>query len=539
MTAAQVRVAGRYRLGNPLGVGGMGRVWLAYDEVLHREVAVKQLVLPFGLADDEREELRLRTLREARAAARLSHPNIVRIYDVLHGELQPWIVMEYVPSRSLSQVLTEQGPLPVDQVARIGLAVLSALAAANRVGVLHRDVKPSNVLIADDGRVVLTDFGSAILDDTDGEITRTGLILGSPQYLAPERAQKGISTPESDLWSLGATLYTAAEGHSPFDRPTVASTLIAVATERPRPFARAGPLKPVLTGLLRKNPRARMTVSETERRLHRIAGPGPTTVRLAPAQRPAPSPAPTSPAPTSPAPTSPAPTSSDPTSPAPTSSDPTFPVPASSPADEPPTALVPAVPPARRPRWLRWAVAGVAAVVLVLGGVVVTAQRHHAPAASRAAPTRSSPRPAQPLPANLTRWSDPSGFTVPVPVGWKPVRDGPTAMSWYQPGGAGTLRVHAWDPLDPDPVVAMTREEARARLDNYHRVRIEALPGLRGAAWEYTFTGPTGDLHGQDRGFVARGRAYLIEWRVPAALWQANLAEYTAIVDGFQPPGPA
>src|SRR5438477_1269223 len=288
MAAAQVRVAGWYRLGTPLGVGGMGRVWLAYDEVLHREVAVKQIVLPFGLADDEREELRLRTLREARAAARLSHPNIVRIYDVLHGEEQPWIVMEFVPARSLSQLLTEHGPLPVDQVAKIGLAVLSALAAANRVGVLHRDVKPSNVLVAEDGRVVLTDFGSAILDDTEGEITRTGLILGSPQYLAPERAQKGISTPESDLWSLGATLFTAAEGHSPFDRPTVASTLIAVATERPRPVERAGALKPVIAGLLRKNPKARMSASEIERRLRRIAGYGPTTVQVVPVQREAP-----------------------------------------------------------------------------------------------------------------------------------------------------------------------------------------------------------------------------------------------------------
>src|SRR5439155_12774484 len=140
----------------------------------------------------------------------------------------------------------EHGPLPVEQVARIGLAMLSALEAANRAGVLHRDVKPSNVLIADDGRVVLTDFGSAILDDTEGAITRTGVILGSPQYIAPERARNGISTAESDLWSLGATMYAAAEGRSPFSRPTVLGTLIAVATERPDPVQRAGALKPVL-----------------------------------------------------------------------------------------------------------------------------------------------------------------------------------------------------------------------------------------------------------------------------------------------------
>src|SRR5438477_1471718 len=163
MTLAEVRVAGRYRIIHSLGIGGMGRVWLAHDEVLRREVAIKEIDLPAGLSDDEREELRLRTLREARAAARLSHPNVVQIYDVIPGEEQPWIVMEYVRARSLWQLIEERGPLPADQVARIGLAMLSALEAANRAGVLHRDVKPSNVLIAEDGRVVLTDFGSAIL----------------------------------------------------------------------------------------------------------------------------------------------------------------------------------------------------------------------------------------------------------------------------------------------------------------------------------------------------------------------------------------
>src|SRR2546430_4938352 len=237
-------VAGRYRLGRSLGVGGMGRVWLAHDELLRREVAVKEVVLPFGMSDDEREELRLRTLREARAAARLSHPNVVQIYDVIHGEQQPWIVMEYVAARSLLQVVEEHGPLPGEQVALIGLAILSALAAANRAGVLHRDIKPSNVLIADDGRVVLTDFGSAVLDDTDGTITKTGLVLGSPQYITPERARTGISTPESDLWSLGATLYTAVEGRTPVPPTDVTATPIAVAARAPPPHP---PGKPALT----------------------------------------------------------------------------------------------------------------------------------------------------------------------------------------------------------------------------------------------------------------------------------------------------
>src|SRR6266480_6170163 len=216
MTVTEIRIAGRYRLGRSLGVGGMGRVWLARDEVLHRDVAIKEVALPFGLSDDEREELRARTLREARAAARLNHPNVVRIYDVVHGEEQPWIVMEYVRSRSLLDAVNADGPLPVAEVARIGLAVLAALEAAKRVRVLHRDVKPGNVLLAAD-RVVLTDFGSAVFDDGEGAITRTGVLLGSPQYMAPERIQTGIATPESDLWSLGATLYVAVEGRSAFE----------------------------------------------------------------------------------------------------------------------------------------------------------------------------------------------------------------------------------------------------------------------------------------------------------------------------------
>src|SRR4051812_882062 len=235
MTATEALVAGRYRVIRALGAGGMGRVWLARDELLCRDVAVKEIVLPFGLPDAEREELRLRTLREARAAARLSHPNVVQIYDVQSGDEQPWIVMEYVRSRSLMQVIEENGPLPVEEVAGIGLAVLSALDAANRVGVLHRDVKPSNVLIADDGRVVLTDFGSAMIDEGEGALTRTGVILGSPQFIAPDRVDTGASPAEAALWSLGATLYAAVEGRPPYTRSTPLRSLIALPTDKPAP----------------------------------------------------------------------------------------------------------------------------------------------------------------------------------------------------------------------------------------------------------------------------------------------------------------
>src|SRR4051812_12948404 len=204
-TLAEGTLAGRYRLVRPLGQGGMGRVWLARDEVLHRYVAIKELVTPPGLSSDRQREMRERSIREARSIARLNHTNVVRIFDVLHADGQPRIVMEFVPSRSLQQVLAEDGPLAPAEAARIGLAVLAALRAAHRAGLLHRDVKPANVLLAEDGRVVLTDFGLAMASD-DPSMTQTGAIVGSPSYLAPERAIDGAVGPAADLWSLGATL---------------------------------------------------------------------------------------------------------------------------------------------------------------------------------------------------------------------------------------------------------------------------------------------------------------------------------------------
>ncbi|GAA1606280.1 serine/threonine-protein kinase [Actinoplanes couchii] len=284
MAVRQRLVAGRYRLLEPVGAGGMGRVWLARDEMLHRDVAVKEIVPPEWLTEDEQARLRQRTLREARSAARLNHPNVVRIYDVVNDDGLSWIVMEYVESRSLQQVLLEDGPYGPAVAARIGLAVLDALAAAHRAGVLHRDVKPHNVLIGTDGRVVLTDFGLATFVD-DGSVTAPGLIVGSPQYVSPERGLDGASTVESDLWSLGATLYAAVEGQSPYARETAMATLAALATEPPDPPVRAGPLTPILAGLLRYEPADRLTAPQVERRLRRIVVADPREIPLLPTQR--------------------------------------------------------------------------------------------------------------------------------------------------------------------------------------------------------------------------------------------------------------
>ncbi len=264
-------VADRYRLLSPLGQGGMGRVWKARDEVLHRDVAIKELVPPPSLTDDERREMRERSLREARAIARLNHVNVVRIFDVLRTDGDPWIVMEYVASKSLQDTLAEDGPVSPARAVEIGLGVLGALKSAHKAGVMHRDVKPGNVLLGTDGRVVLTDFGLATIPG-DPNVTRTGMVLGSPAYIAPERARDGTAGPEADLWSLGATLYAAVEGKSPYARPSAIGTLAALATEPLPPAKNAGPLKPVLTGLLRKDPTERITAEVAERMLRRAAG---------------------------------------------------------------------------------------------------------------------------------------------------------------------------------------------------------------------------------------------------------------------------
>ncbi|GIF10870.1 serine/threonine protein kinase [Actinoplanes teichomyceticus] len=249
----------------------MGRVWRATDVVLHREVAIKELVPPPGLTPAERQEMRERSLREARAIARLNNINVVRVFDVLRTDADPWIVMEYVPSRSLQDTIAADGPFNPVRAAEIGLGVLNALKAAHRAGVVHRDIKPGNVLIGGDGRVVLTDFGLATVPG-DPNVTRTGLVLGSPAYIAPERARDGTAGPAADLWSLGATLYAAVEGQSPFARPSAIATLAALATENVPQARNAGPLKPVLNGLLRKDPAHRIDADEAERLLARAAG---------------------------------------------------------------------------------------------------------------------------------------------------------------------------------------------------------------------------------------------------------------------------
>ncbi|WP_371651673.1 MULTISPECIES: protein kinase domain-containing protein [unclassified Streptomyces] len=265
-------IGGRYRLLSPLGRGGMGEVWRARDEVLGREVAVKEVRAPAGLDSTDEQRLYARLEREAWAAARISHRNVVTVYDVATHDGRPWIVMELVRGLSLSEVLEADGPLSPQRAGHIGAEIVAALRAAHDAGVLHRDVKPANVLLANDGRVVLTDFGIAMVAGTS-TLTMTGEVIGSPEFLSPEQALGRTPGPASDLWSLGVLLYAAVEGSSPFRQATPLSTLRAVVDEELPPPRRAGALAPVIGGLLRKDPAERLSPEEAEHQL-RVVGAG-------------------------------------------------------------------------------------------------------------------------------------------------------------------------------------------------------------------------------------------------------------------------
>ncbi|MGW5739458.1 MULTISPECIES: serine/threonine-protein kinase [Streptomyces] len=250
-------LSGRYRLGEVLGRGGMGTVWRAKDETLGRTVAVKELRFPSSIDEEEKRRLITRTLREAKAIARIRNTSAVTVYDVVDEDDRPWIVMELVEGKSLAEAIREDGLLTPRRAAEVGLAVLDVLRSAHREGILHRDVKPSNVLIAEDGRVVLTDFGIAQVEG-DPSITSTGMLVGAPSYISPERARGHKPGPAADLWSLGGLLYAAVEGVPPYDKGSAIATLTAVMTEDVEQPVNAGPLEKVIYGLLAKDPEQRL-----------------------------------------------------------------------------------------------------------------------------------------------------------------------------------------------------------------------------------------------------------------------------------------
>jgi serine/threonine protein kinase len=574
----------------------MGRVWLGYDEVLRRDVAVKEVVPPPGLTAAEKDMSNERSLREARAIARLNHPNVVRIYDVVSREPWPWIVMEYVPSRSLHQVIEEDGPLSPTEVARVGLAVLAALYAAHRAGIVHRDVKPSNVLLSDQ-RVVLTDWGLATMEG-DATVTRTGMIIGSPAYISPERARDGTYSPASDLWSLGAMLYAAVEGHAPFERSSAIATLTALATEDFEPPIHAGALRPVLDGLLAKDPAHRMGPFEAERALRRALGRTKARPKTAPWRAPRsrgtaegsqgipPLPPPSdektaivsaagSAEPISGVPVSGAPVSAPPVSAPPAGPETSGELAAdhagaepAAPATERPHAGRPAEDPLvvrdhhRARRWiLLVAIALEILLVVILGAAFLlrdagkpaprpapTGTAAPAPAASGAASqgapapppaTTAAATPGSQLPAGWRYHKDPSGFTVAVPDGWTTsVRDG--IVYFRDPQGGRVLGIDQRPDPQPDPVADWQAQAA-------HRVPAGDFPGyqligirpvdfhVRAADWEFTYNGRGGRKHVINRGAIFNDhQAYGFYWETPADQWDANLPAFQLITSTFQ-----
>ncbi|WP_433143679.1 serine/threonine-protein kinase [Actinomadura nitritigenes] len=462
-------LARRYRLLSVVGRGGMGTVWRAYDEMLDRDVAVKEVRLPGRITEAERRALCRRLLAEARATAALRHPGVAAVHDVLMEDGRPWIVMEFLPSCSLNRLIGEGGPLGVRRTARIGAAVLSVLRAAHGAGILHRDVKPSNVLVCDDGRVLLTDFGLALHTDrgrgAGGALqaeTMAAGIEGSPAYLAPERVHGLPSVEASDLWSLGATLYTAVEGFSPFLRCHALASMVAVLLgDRPRPV-RAGALTPVIEGLLRERPEDRLSAEAAARMLQEVADAEPagaTAAVLGPVPRPG----------------RPEPVRAGAGG---------HPAGADGAARVRWSLRVP-VPVGRRLR--PGAVLSVALLAAVAAGVGTWTARWNSVGKSDSVALR----PAAGVEAKMVKYTEEGGYSVRVPAGWQSERRD-DVMEWQDEATGRGLRI---SPAPGEPLsglrAAERRSEARHLYPGYRRLRLEAAPELGGdaAEWEFVWNG--------------------------------------------------
>ncbi|MET0422674.1 MAG: serine/threonine-protein kinase [Actinoplanes sp.] len=493
---AEDKVGGRYRLIEIIGVGGMGRVWRAEDELLRRVVAVKEIAAPAEAPIGAH----IQTMREARAAARLDHPGVVKVYDVVWEPDKSWIVMEYVKSRSLREVIRTGGPLTHAEAARIGSLVLAALRAAHDAGVLHRDVKPQNVLLADDGRVVLGDFGLASTGDRDGV---PDPLLGSPYYIAPERLRSGESGVPADLWSLGATLYTAIEGIAPFARADIEASLHAVLHEEPRPAESPGPLTPIIRGLLTKEPMLRLSAADLAADLKRVADDAPWRGRAT-------------------------------------------------------------VPTAARPRSRKATLTGAALAVLGLGAVAAltaagladahppTATFSPSASAVKQAPvaailpgecgeapmrpvTAATTRVPAGLPAGLVWFRDPAGFALAVPRGWLRATAG-TTICYTDPSGRREFTVNTTALVTRAPLAYWQGREKAGGLPGYQRISMGVLLLKRGGAdWEYTWR-PDSDTVRHERRIllaVTDNRSYQLQWATVDAYWAGSVTLQRQMVNFF------
>jgi serine/threonine protein kinase len=592
-------VADRYVRLERLGHGGFGVVWRAHDSLLQRDVAIKEIHFPEALGADERAALRERVLREARAAARLNHPGAVTVFDVVEEDDRPVIVMELVDAPTLDEVVERNGPLDVRRAAAIGLSALEALTAAHEHGIVHRDVKPANVMVHPTGRVQLADFGIASIID-DPKVTSSGQLAGSPSYMAPEQAGSRSAGPATDLWGLGATLYYAVEGRPPFEKDAAISTLASVVTDEPRRMERAGALAPLLSDLLVKDPARRPTAGDVARRLVEIADghadPSPTAeldLTVAPAPTAL---APTDPTPTPPQaagaapPSAPAAAALPPPSPPPPAAAPPPSPPAAGPPPSPPVATAPpppaatpppsppqtdshpppppaAAPPAEplRPPPPASASAGIGrpkarerrpmrgpltpasqlgvplafvAILLVVGLVILVGAR--ANRANSGHPSgNGTPAATAAVPADWVSYRDPStGFTISHPPTWTVTTNG-TLTDIRDPATDAYLRIDHVQPPGPSPEGAWETYEPSfaAANDGYQRIQITptTFKGYRAAIWEYTYVDGV-PLHAVDLGFVAGSYGFALNFQTHSSDWVAMQPYFEHFKGSFQVP---
>ena len=523
MVPPETLVADRYALRSQLGRGAMGTVWLAQDELLKRPVAVKEIDVPPGFTPAERSALEARMLREARAAARLTHPGAVSVFDVVEHHDRPWIVMEYVDAPTLQEQVESSGPLAPALAATVGLALLDVLEAAHSAGIVHRDVKPGNVMCAADGTVKLADFGIASIAD-DPKLTQTGLLLGSPSFMAPEQATHGTSGPAADLWSLGATLYFAVEGTPPFDEGAAVPTLTAVIGDDPRPMTRAGDLYPVILGLLEKDPAERLTVVAAKPQLEQVAVGAATTV-----------------------------------------AEPASATPATAIASEPvhrsprPAAAARA----RRgapTRWLPWVALGLGLAALIGVPLLLDRGDDRAPGAERdntrqeegtaggkgddaeGGGTTTDEDGSAASKEGWTTYTDETvGYSVDHPAAWAIIPRSSEAIDFTDTATGTYLRVAWTDEPGPDVMERLEEISASFAAEHADYAELQMTPteyqGHEAGLWEYTYTEGGVSLHAYNLQFVINDEyGFALNFQTHEEDWDSSLDLWDQLQASFQPP---
>ncbi len=550
-TPAPRVVADRYVLRSVRGRGGMGTVWEAEDRLLERRVAVKEVLLRDRGALGDESTLRQRVLREARVAARVSHPNLVAIYDVVDGGDRVFLVQEYVDAPTLHDVVGSDGPLSPGTAAGLGRQVLGALVALHDAGVVHRDVKPSNVLVTPGGGVKVADFGIALMEG-DQDLTLAGSVLGSPGYLAPEQASGRRAEPASDLWAFGATLWFAVEGRGPYgDSPGLAA--LGEVVHGPVPVAAgAGALAPVIEACLRKDPAARATPQALARLLDEAAagppaGPAPPTVA-----------APALTAPSPPVPVAPPPPAAPPPPPRPPPPAPAAPGPPLPPR-RPPDRSAP------RPWLLALGAAGVLVALVAAGlalagggdpaqttsptttasikGAAASTTVARGPTSTLAQSGSATPGPGG-TPAGVSRHVDAeAGYSVAYPSGWQVRKLDATRTDLIDPATGTYLRVD-WtkDPADPLEAWQRSSKAFGSSHQGYQEIRVAEteFQGFPGAIWEYRYDAGGGRLHASNLTFVtSEQRAYALNFQTADSRWDASDGLRDQLEGSFQVTAPA